>query len=332
MKNPIRSIFKLGFPWQTEDPFLFCVYHLDRYPRGNAEMGPATSLKGRNLGNDFTVKDGWRMYHGQSIPGFSAHPHRGFETITIVNKGFCDHSDSLGAAGRFGEGDVQWMTAGRGVQHSEMFPLLKTDSENTLELFQIWLNLPKKSKFADPHFKMLWHEDIPVVETENARVKLIAGNYRSEKAPDPAPDSWATDPKNDVAVWNIHINANSSFKLPRANTQVNRTLYFYEGDTIEINSEKISPDHGIRLNAEVEITLNAGQKSSHLLMLQGRPINEPVVQHGPFVMNTEEEIHNAMQEYRLTQFGGWPWQHPDNVHPKLRGRFAKYPDGTTVEK
>ncbi|MGB7395976.1 MAG: pirin family protein [Pricia sp.] len=332
MKNPIKKIFELGFPWQTEDPFLFCVYHLDRYPQGKDDMTPAASLEGRNLGNDFIVKDGWRMYHGHSVPGFPAHPHRGFETITIVNKGFCDHSDSLGAAGRFGEGDVQWMTAGRGVQHSEMFPLLNTDSENTLELFQIWLNLPQKSKFVDPHFKMLWHEDIPVVETENARVKMIAGNFRLTQSPNPAPDSWAADPDNEVAIWNIHIDAEASFTLARAYSEVNRTLYFYEGDSITIDSQKILPNHGIQLQTSQDIEITTGKKPAHLLVLQGRPIKEPVAQHGPFVMNTEEEIQKAMQEYRLTQFGGWPWPHPDHVHDKEKGRFAKYPDGKLVEK
>ena len=138
----IKKIFKLGFPWQTQDPFLFCVYHLDHYPKGNGELGPDDSLEGRTLGNDFEIKDGYRMYHGTTVPGFPAHPHRGFETITIVNKGFCDHSDSLGAAGRFGEGDVQWMTAGRGVQHSEMFPLVHTQKENPLELFLLNFLLP----------------------------------------------------------------------------------------------------------------------------------------------------------------------------------------------
>jgi len=328
----IKEVFKLGFPWQTQDPFLFCVYHLDQYPKGNEDMSPNASLEGRNLGNDFIIKDGWRMYHGQTIPGFPAHPHRGFETITIVNKGFCDHSDSLGAAGRFGEGDVQWMTAGKGVQHCEMFPLLQTDKENPLELFQIWLNLPKVKKFVEPHFKMLWHEDIPVVRTGNASVKIIAGSYKSENAPEPAPDSWASDSDNHVAIWNIHINANGQFTLPKTDIEVNRTLYFYEGDTIQIDGTTIIPDHGILLDAAKETTITAGNSQAHLLLLQGRPIAEPVVKYGPFVMNSEKEIESAMHEYRLNQFGGWPWRHPDNVHDKEKGRFAKYPDGTLVEK
>ena len=332
MSNSIKQIFQLGFPWQTQDPFLFCVYHLDHYPKGNEDMTPSASLEGRNLGNDFVIKDGWRMYHGQTIPGFPAHPHRGFETITIVNKGFCDHSDSLGAAGRFGEGDVQWMTAGSGVQHCEMFPLLKTEEENPLELFQIWLNLPAKSKFVAPHFAMLWHEDIPIITTENARIKIVAGSYQNSTAPKPAPDSWAADLDNKVAIWNIHIDANSTYTLPKADSEVSRTLYFYEGDTIEIEGQHIQPNFGIELNAQHDTIIKIGSKTGHFLMLQGKPINEPVVKHGPFVMNTEDEIRATMKDYGLTQFGGWPWRHADNVHDKEKGRFAKYPDGTLVEK
>ena len=332
MNSAIRSIFPLGFPWQTQDPFLFAVYHLDHYPKGNEQMGPVDSLEGRNLGNDFNIKDGYRMYHGTVIPGFPYHPHRGFETITIVNKGFCDHSDSLGAAGRFGEGDVQWMTAGRGVQHSEMFPLLNREKENPLELFQIWLNLPSKSKFVDPHFKMLWHEEIPIVEEKNAKIKVIAGNYKGTNAPAPAPDSWAADQASEVAIWNIHLQPNGSFELPRANSAVSRTLYFYEGPDVEISGEKISKNHGIDLEASVDVAIKNNGKSAHFILLQGKPIAEPVVQHGPFVMNTQEEIRATMKDYGLTQFGGWPWPHPDNVHEREKGRFALYPDGTRIEK
>ena len=103
--NKIKSIKPLGFPWETQDPFLFCVHHMDHYPKGNDALGPDASLAGRAIGQDFTVKDGWRMYHGRNVPGFPSHPHRGFETVTIVQKGFIDHSDSLGAAARFGNGD-----------------------------------------------------------------------------------------------------------------------------------------------------------------------------------------------------------------------------------
>lgn len=328
----IKKIFPLGFPWQTQDPFLFCVYHLDHYPPGNDEMGPNASLEGRNLGNDFTIKDGWRMYHGQTIPGFPAHPHRGFETITIINKGFCDHSDSLGAAGRFGEGDVQWMTAGSGVQHSEMFPLLHSDKGNTLELFQIWLNLPKKSKFVNPHFKMLWHEDVPVIKLDTATVKVIAGTFNTTGAPDPAPDSWASDADNQVAIWNIHIEKNGSIDLPKANKGINRTIYFYEGDNLSITGETVTPNYGLEVDASTEIRIDAIGDTAHLLVLQGKPIEEPVAKYGPFVMNTDEELQKSMNEFRLTQFGGWPWPYPDNVHDKTKGRFAKYPDGTLVEK
>jgi quercetin 2,3-dioxygenase len=227
----IINIKPLGFMWETIDPFLFCVHHLDDYPKGNEQMGPDASLSGRNLGQDFTIKDGWRMYHGSEIPGFPSHPHRGFETVTVVLNGFVDHSDSHGAAGRYGNGDVQWMTAGAGLQHCEMFPLLNKDKGNPLELFQIWINLPKERKFAPPHFKMLWAEDIPVVRTKDNTGKLtevivVAGKLGEVIAPAPAPDSWAAEPENEVAIWKIKMEKGASWVLPSASLQVQRTLYF----------------------------------------------------------------------------------------------------------
>jgi redox-sensitive bicupin YhaK (pirin superfamily) len=333
MSTSIKRIFPLGFPWTTQDPFLFCVYHLDYYPKGNEDMGPAASLDGRNLGNDFALTStGWRMYHGHTVPGFPSHPHRGFETITIVNKGYCDHSDSLGAAGRFGEGDVQWMTAGRGVQHSEMFPLLNRAQENPLELFQIWLNLPKVNKMVEPHFKMLWHEDIPLIEKDGVTVKVIAGDWQDTQAPKPAPNSWAVESKNGVAIWNFHMDPDTTFTLPEIPSGTNRSLYFYEGDVCTVQNTEMNPNHGAELSADSVIVSNNGSKKAHFLLLQGKPINEPVAKYGPFVMNTDQEIQQAIDEYRLTQYGGWPWPYPDNVHARNKGRFAKYPDGTLVEK
>src|SRR5213592_4324682 len=161
MTDNVLSVKPLGLPWETSDPFLFCMYHNDAYPAGNERLGPAASLAGRQIGQDFEGKDGWRMYHGSLVPGFPQHPHRGFETVTIMRHGFIDHSDSLGATARFGPGDVQWLTAGKGIVHSEMFPLLRSDGPNPQELFQIWLNLPSEDKFVEPHFGMLWDQAIP---------------------------------------------------------------------------------------------------------------------------------------------------------------------------
>ena len=117
---------ELGLHWPTVDPFLFCAHHDDAYPAGNEALGPDAPLDGRDLGMDFEPRDGWRMYHGSEVPGFPHHPHRGFETVTIVRQGLIDHSDSLGAIARFGRGDTQWLTAGSGIVHSEMFPLVES--------------------------------------------------------------------------------------------------------------------------------------------------------------------------------------------------------------
>lgn len=336
-QSPIIAISPLGFPWKTQDPFLFCVYHADDYPAGNDELGPAASLAGRNLGQDFTIKDGWRMYHGQKVPGFPAHPHRGFETVTIVKKGIVDHSDSLGAMARFGNGDVQWLTSGKGLQHAEMFPLLDKERGNPLVLFQLWLNLPKVSKFVEPHFKMLWGEDAPTLDIydENdhlSQVDLTAGSLNGTSALSPTPDSWAADPANEVAIFTIKMEAHAQFKLPVASAKANRTLYYYEGSQLEIGEESILPMHAIDLQADQETILHNGHQDSYLLLLQGRPINEPVVQHGPFVMNSQQEIMEAMQDYQRTQFGGWPYDSHAPTHSREQGRFAKHIDGTMEEK
>lgn len=331
----IINIKPLGFTWETSDPFLFCVHHLDHYPAGNDQMGPAASLAGRNLGQDFTTRDGWRMYHGETIPGFPMHPHRGFETVTVVLNGYVDHSDSHGAAGRYGNGDVQWMTAGAGLQHAEMFPLIYPDKPNPLELFQIWLNLPKSKKFAEPHFKMLWAEDIPTVlikdkNGKNTSITIIAGKIGDAVAPSPAPDSWAATESNETGIWLIKMDAGATFTLPAASPETNRALYFYRGAAIKIAGIMINKYHAVELLADQPVILeNENHEEAFLLVLQGHPIGEPVVQHGPFVMNTADEIHQAFTDYRKTQFGGWPWERYDNVHPRDKGRFARYADGRT---
>ncbi len=332
MNNPIKNIIPLGFPWETQDPFLFCVHHMDHYPKGNDDLGPKASLADRMLGQDFNGQNDWRMYHGTKVPGFPSHPHRGFETVTIVQKGYIDHSDSLGAAARFGNGDVQWMTAGKGVQHSEMFPLLNKDDDNPLELFQIWLNLPRKGKYVDPYFQMIWNEDVPVIKEKDQNgkeisVKIVAGNYNNTKAVAPPPDSWAASQDHDVAIWVITLDAGANWELPSAHEGINRNLYFFEGETLSIADETIPSYKGMILNPEIALEIKNGPKPSRLLLLQGKPIDEPVVQQGPFVMNHVAEIRQTMLDYQKDQFGGWPWPSSENVHPKEYGRFARYVDG-----
>jgi len=323
----------LGFQWPTADPYLFCVHHLDTYPEGNGRFGPKASLAGRNIGSDFEPRDGWRMYHGSTIPGFPEHPHRGFETITFARKGLIDHSDSMGAAARFGRGDVQWMTAGRGVVHSEMFPLLSTTEANTCELFQIWMNLPAVDKMVEPYFTMFWSENIPVhhhVDTggRSTDVTIIAGRFEGAESlpPSPPPSSWASRPEADVAIWHVVLEPDASISLPAAADGVVRVLYVFEGD-VAVDGQAVAPSTGAVVEVDRPNPLRAGSTGAEVLVLQGRPIAEPVARYGPFVMNTDAEIQQAFADYRATGFGGWPWPQPDPVHGADAGRFARHASG-----
>ncbi len=333
-----RPLSREALPWETTDPFLFCVHHDDKYPAGEENLAPhKDTLKGRRIGSDFEGKDGWRMYHGEMVPGFPGHPHRGFETVTVVRKGHIDHSDSLGAAARFGAGDTQWLTAGAGIVHSEMFPLLERDKPNHLELFQIWLNLPAADKMVDPHFAMLWSKDVPKATFEDDQkrvtaVEIVAGELDGKRAPPPPPRSWAARPDTDVAIWTIHMQAGATWTLPAAkNEDALRTLYFFDGPSLKLGDEVVREHAALVVESHADLTLQAGDGDVAILMLQGRPIGEPVVAHGPFVMNKREEIERAMQDYQRTRFGGWPWPSEAPVHERDAGRFARHADGR-VEK
>lgn len=337
MSSPIIQRLKLEMFWPTFDPFLFCAFHDDRFPKGDGQLRPDASLAGRNIGQDFAGINGWRMYHGSRIPGFPAHPHRGFETVTIVNEGFVDHADSMGAAGRYGEGDTQWMTAGKGVQHSEMFPMVYQEQENPLELFQIWLNLPAKNKMVKPHFAMLWNEQTPVVKVidkhgHSAQVKVVAGAYQPPEGAlvepvAPPPDSWAGDGQNEVAIWIIDLDEHASWTLPAASAGLSRTLYFFSGATADAEGEQIALREALVLASDQSMTIKNSGTKARFLLLQGKPIGEPVQQHGPFVMNTRQELQQAFSDFQQTQFGGWPWADSDQTHGAEKKRFAKHASG-----
>jgi redox-sensitive bicupin YhaK (pirin superfamily) len=272
------------------------------------------------------------------VPGFPAHPHRGFETVTIVRQGFIDHSDSLGASARFGPGDVQWLTAGKGIVHCEMFPLRQTESANPAELFQIWLNLPARKKMAEPHFTMLWADSVPLLELADANgrkttIQVVAGTLEQARGAAPPPDSWASETDSDLAIWTIRMQAGAQWTVPGAShAQSRRRLYCFRGSGLTVNGQTIAAQSVVEVQAQDAIALQGGDDETQLLMLQGRPIGEPVAQHGPFVMNTQAEIHQAFADYRRTEFGGWPWGRSDPVHPRDKGRFAQHANGRVEER
>lgn len=329
----VQSVVPLGNPpWPTADPFLFCVHHLDAYPAGDERMGPAASLAGRDIGQDFAGIDGWRMYHGDVVPGFPRHPHRGFETVTLARSGYIDHSDSLGATARFGHGDAQWMTAGRGIVHSEMFPLVNRDAPNPAELFQIWLNLPGRDKLVEPHFAMLWAPTIPKHHLRDdagraIEVATVAGALGDVPAPAPPPSSWAARPDSDVAIWTIQLAPGARWVMPPAQPGSNRTVYFFRGATMRLGDRELARGVAAGVRPDVEAPIENGDAEAELLLLQGRPIGEPVAQYGPFVMNTRAEIQQAFVDYQRTEFGGWPWPSDGPVHARDDGRFAIHADG-----
>jgi redox-sensitive bicupin YhaK (pirin superfamily) len=330
-EDVVLGTVALGFPWTTMDPFIVAVHHLDHYPAGGPGMGPATRRGERDPGADVS-SPGWGMYHGGVVPGFPRHPHRGFETVTFVRAGAVDHSDSLGATARYGAGDVQWLTAGSGIQHAEMFPLRHEGAPNTLDLFQIWLNLPAADKMVDPYFTMFWREDLPGTVLKDGAgqstvVMVVAGAFGDIRPLPSPPDSWASKSEAEVAIWQFVAEPASEWVLPpTAQDDTVRTLYVF-GGSVEIGGRALEAPRGAVLRSDSPVVAKAGRDGAEAVVLQGRPIGEPVAMGGPFVMNTRTEIDEAYRDYHRTGFGGWPWPTAEPVHPRSAPRFAHRPDG-----
>jgi len=213
-----------------------------------------------------------------------------------------------------------------------MFPLVKTDAPNPTGLFQIWLNLPAADKMVEPHFKMLWRDTIPCarVEDDSGRVSQVlvyAGGFGEHRAPAPPPHSWASREESDVAIWSLALEPGARVVLPTARAGSNRALYVVDDGRVSVDGHELAQGTGAQLVVDREVTLAAGDRPTELLVLQGRPIGEPVVQYGPFVMNSPEQIQQAIVDYRRTGFGGWPWESDGPVHARDDGRFAVHADG-----
>ena len=224
------------------------------------------------------------------IAGFPSHPHRGFETVTYMIEGHMLHEDHLGNRGDLRNGGVQWMTAGRGIIHSEM----PQQEEGVMRGFQLWLNLPAAEKMTEAGYRDIQPEEIPEIVFEGGKVKLIAGTMEIEGQ---LHEGSVADRSTQPIYADIHLESGASVTLPVPEGH-NAMLYLYEGTAsladraLQRSAANILGDNGDRF------ALTAGESGARLLLIAGKPIGEPVVQYGPFVMNTREEIEQTLRDYR----------------------------------
>jgi redox-sensitive bicupin YhaK (pirin superfamily) len=231
--------------------------------------------------------------------GVGEHPHRGFETVTIVYQGELEHRDSTGSGGRIGPGDVQWMTAASGILHEEFHSPAFTQSGGTMEMVQLWVNLPAKDKKAAPGYQTLLDQNIPSAELLDGagRVRVIAGQFQGHRGP-----ARTFTP---IDVWDVRLKQGRSaqFSVPDGRTLA---LVILRG-TVQVNGEQIAREAQMVVfdRSGTDFSIEANNDAT-VLVLSGEPIDEPVVGYGPFVMNSEAEIAQAIQDFNSGRFGGIP--------------------------
>ncbi|MGP5739599.1 pirin family protein [Pseudomonas aeruginosa] len=262
---PVRSLFSYNTLGQHISPFLLLDY------AGPADFPPA-----------------------QQRRGVGQHPHRGFETVTIVYQGEVEHHDSTGAGGRIGPGDVQWMTAASGILHEEYHSEHFRAKGGTLEMVQLWVNLPSRDKMNPPRYQTLLDADIPRVSLPDkaGELRVIAGHYGRHLGP------AATH--SPIEVWDIHLNAGKHIvlKLPKGHSCAVVVLH----GTLVIGTEIIREAQVALLDREDESLMLEANNDAQLLVLSGEPLNEPIIGYGPFVMTSEEEISRAIKDFENGRF------------------------------
>ena len=230
--------------------------------------------------------------------GVGEHSHKGFETVTIAYAGEVEHRDSTGGGGVIKQGDVQWMTAGAGVTHQEFHSKEFSQKGGLFEMVQLWVNLPKAHKNTQPKYQHLPKERIPVVSMGDGEARIIAGEYENTRG--------AASTFTPLNVWDINIKEDGKITLDLPASH-NLSLVILRGNVIINNSQKASETQLVRFeNASGAVIIKAMGGEAKILLLSGEPIDEPVVGYGPFVMNTKEEINQAIDDYRRGEFGQIP--------------------------
>ncbi|MCC6589662.1 MAG: pirin family protein [Bryobacterales bacterium] len=264
---PVRSMFTYNNHGKALSPFLLLDY------AGPAEFSPTSRPR-----------------------GVGQHPHRGFETVTIVYKGEVAHRDSTGKGGVIGPGDVQWMTAASGILHQEFHSEAFTRSGGILHMVQLWVNLPAKDKMREPGYQAILDADIPAVALPNGSgtLRVIAGKYDGHAGP-----AHTFSP---LSVWDLRLRAGASLELP-APDGWNTALIVLSG-AVQVNGGVTGREaQMVLLDRSGEGLFIEATEDASLLLLSGEPIDEPIVGHGPFVMNTEKEIEQAFADYQGGRFG-----------------------------
>ena len=228
--------------------------------------------------------------------GVGQHPHRGFETVTVVYSGELEHRDTSGAGGLIGEGDVQWMTAGGGIVHEEFHSQQFTEQGGLLDMVQLWVNLPASAKDTPAAYQTLLNKDIPRVslEDDGGALRVIAGEYLEHKGP--------ANTFTPINVWDLKLEPGARVNLPVPKGHT--TLVAVLNGSVQINDTDVLREAELaNLDREGQEIVLESNNDARLLVLSGEPIDEPVVGYGPFVMNTEGEIKQAMLDFQSGKFG-----------------------------
>lgn len=280
--RPILTTFKTSGQHWTGDGFL--TQSLLPYQQYALETSPFL-LAGYMAPKWFEATD--------RPKGVGMHPHRGFETVTLAFQGGVVHRDTLGNSGAIAAGDVQWMTAARGVQHEEFHSDVINAKGGTLEMVQLWVNLPASEKMKDPRYQTITNEQIPVVELDGGRLRVIAGEYAGVQGP--------TETASPLHLWDGYLQAGGQHVIDLPEGQ-NVSVALLSGKLTLNGSQQIEgPETAIFSADEGQIRLQA-DGDVHYLVMAGEPIREPLAMSGPFVMNTEAEIRNAYQDFRMGRF------------------------------
>jgi len=321
-----KTVFEMH--WDTEDPFMFVSHHEDDYPHGNRQLAPPLEeIGGRDLGRDYEKRLGFRMYHGKVVPGFPMHAHWGYETLTLPEIGYIDHFDHDGAHGRFGFGDVQWVMASSKYMHNEMYPLVNKEGRNPNDITQIMINIPLERKNRENSVTTVWRDEIPVVEKDGVRVKVLCGEFMGESIESPSPLSWAKI-ENGVRILRMDMPAGTSITFGPAAEGANRNLYMVSGSAADVMGTKIMHNDRLKIDSQAEFTIINEGTDAVLWLLEGKPISQKMATFGPVTLGSVKEVREALDDIRKREYVDWPFDVIDKVHLEDTGRFIAYPDGT----